>query len=274
MGNKRDYYEVLGIKKGAEESEIKSAYRKLAKKYHPDSIRKDTDDENKIKEAEDKIKEINEAYDVLSEPKKKADYDQFGHSKPDRGGAQQGGGTSGGFGGADVNLDDMFSGGFASYFRSGGVRSESERGKNITAEVRISYEESMYGTEKELTISYSEKCASCNGTGSLSGATPGICTKCKGTGHERTVTQSGFGKMTQTRECTVCRGTGKDMSASCSKCYGRGYIKSSKRVKVKIPRGTVNGHTIKIKNLGEPGSLPGSRGDLVVKVTVRPKFGF
>ena len=270
MGTKRDYYEVLGIKRGADEGEIKSAYRKLVKLYHPDATR---DDEG----AEDKIKEINEAYDVLSDPQKKADYDQFGHSVPDRGSSARSGGgsSSGGFGGsADINIDDMFTGGFGSYFRSGGKRNDPERGRNITADVHISYDESKYGTEKELTINYSEKCGSCNGSGSLSGVTPGICSKCNGTGHERTVTQSAFGKMTQTRECTVCRGTGKDMSASCSKCFGRGYLKSSKRIKVKIPRGVVNGHTIRIKDLGEPGQLPGSRGDLIVNVLVRPKLGF
>ena len=270
MGNKRDYYDVLGLKKGASDGEIKSAYRKLVKKYHPDARPDDA-------EAEAMMKDINEAYDVLSDSQKKADYDQYGHSKPEQGKTrkEEGPFSGSGFGGSgDINIDDLFTGGFGAYFRSGGGRNDPGRGRDVKADIRISYNESVSGTEKEVTINYSEKCSSCNGTGVRSGQTPGVCSKCNGARFERVVISSGFGKMTQTRECEACNGTGKDMSNSCSRCSGRGYLKTSKRIKVKVPRNIVNGHTIRIKDLGDPSETGGARGDLIVKVIVPPKYGF
>jgi len=268
MDNQRDYYESLGLARDADEKEIKSAYRKLVKKYHPDANLHD-------EVAEDKIKEINEAYAILSDPQKKADYDMYGHSKPERGQTRKDSGPfSGGFGSADINVDDLFSGAFGDYFRSKERKSQPGRGGDITINMAIAYAESVSGVEKDITINFSDKCKSCGGTGSRSGAAPGVCPKCNGSRHERVITQSAFGKMTQTRECAACRGTGKHVKDSCSKCSGSGYIKTDKRVKVRIPRGAINGQVITIEGLGKPGDREGMRGDLKVKLTVKPRYGF
>lgn len=273
MGNKRDYYETLGLKKGADDKEIKSAYRKLVKKYHPDA---NPDDAS----AEEKIKEINDAYAVLSDPEKRAEYDIHGHDAPKQGQGQtqKGDGPfSGGFGGsADINIDDLFTGGFGNYFRYGGKQNAPGRGKDIPVKINVSWDEASSGTEKTITSSVSEKCDLCGGSGSKSGktGTAGKCSQCNGMGRETVVTQSAFGKMKQTRQCPACQGTGKDMSESCIKCAGSGYTKKSKRINVKIPRNTVNGQTIRLRGMGEPGDPGCDRGDLVVNVAVRPKFGF
>jgi len=278
MVNKRDYYEVLGLKKDVSEKELKSAYRKLVKKYHPDA---NPDDAG----AEAKMKEVNEAFAVLSDPQKRADYDQRGHAATEqRGGARRDsgpfsggfaggfeGGFGGGFGGGDANYADIFGGGFGEYFAGNRKKNEPGRGRDIKANLRITYEEAMAGTQKEVTINYAQKCATCNGTGSRSGTAAGICPQCNGTGQERVITQSAFGKMTQTRQCTSCGGTGKDMKEACYTCSGKGYIMTRKTIMVKIPRDTVNGQTITINDMGEPGAREDLRGDLVIKVTVRPK---
>jgi len=269
MEKQRDYYEVLELKRGAGEKEIKSAYRKLVKKYHPDA---NPDDAG----AEEKIKEINDAYAVLSDPQKKADYDQYGHAGPPQSRTTKDDGPfSGGFGGsADVRFEDMFTGGFGNYYRAKEKRNEPGRGRDVSAKVVISWDESVAGTEKKLNIGFSEKCDSCGGTGSRSGKTAGICKQCNGSRRERVVTPSAFGKMTQTRECPACRGTGMDMSEACLKCSGKGHIRTSKNIMVKIPRGIANGQTIRINGMGEPGDRNGARGDLIVNVSVRPKYGF
>jgi len=268
MGSNRDYYDILGLKRGAGENELKAAYRKLVKRYHPDA---NPDDAG----AKEKITEINEAYAVLSDPQKREEYDRHGKAAPGRGQPGRGGGpfSSGFGGGADINVDDLFTGGFGDYFRRGEKRGGPGRGRDISAGVSISFEEAVAGTEKEIKVSFSEQCPSCNATGSRTGDAPGDCAQCNGTGQERVITQSGFGKMTQTRQCPACRGTGKDISESCQKCSGRGYIKTGKRIKVKIPRNTANGQLITIGGMGEPGDRQGTRGDLIVKVTVRPKYG-
>jgi len=270
MGNQRDYYDVLGLKRGADEKEIKSVYRKLVKKYHPDA---NPDDAS----AREKIREINDAYAVLSDPQKRADYDMHGHSGADRSRTRNDGGPfTGGFG-SDIDIDDLFTGGFGDYFRGGTKKGTPGRGRNTSAKVYISWDEAVSGTEKKITVSFSEKCVSCNGAGSKSGQsgqTAGICNQCNGAGQERVVTQSAFGKMTQTRKCPACGGTGKDRRESCLKCSGRGYSKINKNIIVKIPKGFTNGQTVKIRDMGEPGSQDGPRGDLLVEVIVRPKYGF
>jgi molecular chaperone DnaJ len=268
MGNQRDFYETLGLKKGAGEKEIKSAYRKLVKKYHPDA---NPDDAS----AEEKIKEINDAYAVLSDPKKKAEYDQYGHSAPDRGQTRKDDSPfSGGFGGGDINIDDLFTGAYADYVRGGRKRGEQGRGRDITVNINVSWDEAISGTEKKISYSYSENCDLCGATGFRTGKTAGDCKQCNGSGRERVVTSSAFGKMTQTRECPACRGKGKDMSESCQKCSGSGKITTSKRIIIKIPKNTANGQTITLRGLGKPGDLNGERGDLIVRVAVRPKYGF
>jgi len=267
MGNQRDYYDVLGLKKDAGEDDIKSAYRKLVKLYHPDA---NPDDEN----AREKIREVNDAYAVLSDPQKRADYDMYGHSAPERGRTRKDSGPfSGGFG-ADINIDDLFTSGFGNFYTGGAKAGAPGRGRNTSAKVYISWDEAVSGTEKKITVNFSEKCLSCNGAGAGAGQTVGVCKQCNGAGQERVVTQSAFGKMTQTRKCPSCGGSGKDKSASCQKCSGSGYTKMSKNIMVKIPKGFVNGQTVKIGGMGDPGNQGGPRGDLIVEVFVRPKFGF
>jgi len=269
MEKKRDYYEVMGLKRGAGEDEIKSAYRKLVKKYHPDANPDDAD-------AMERIREVNDAYAVLSDPQKKADYDLNGHASAERGGARGGtsgdGPFSGGFGGADINVDDIFSGGFGAYFRGDAKRGAPGRGRDVTSKVYISWDEAVSGTERKVPVSFSEKCDSCDGAGSMSGQAIGTCSLCNGAGMERVVTHSGFGKMTQTRKCPACGGTGKDKREACPKCSGSGFTKKNKSVMVKVPKGNVNGQTIKVPGMGEPGSQGGPRGDLLIEVFVRPRF--
>jgi len=265
MENKRDYYEVMGLKRGADEKEIKSAYRMLVKKYHPDANPDDAD-------AMERIREVNDAYAVLSDPQKRADYDRNGHASAERGGTRGDGPFSGGFGSADINVDDLFSGGFGAYFRGDTRRGAPGRGRDVSSKVYISWDEAVSGTEKKLTTNFSEKCDMCDGAGSGSGREIGVCGQCKGAGLERVVTQSGFGKMTQTRKCPTCGGTGKDKREACPKCSGSGYTKKNKTIVVKIPKGHVNGQTIKIGGMGEPGKQGGPRGDLLVEVFVRPRF--
>ncbi|MCL2151762.1 MAG: DnaJ domain-containing protein [Oscillospiraceae bacterium] len=269
MGNQRDFYETLGLKRNAGEKEIKSAYRKLVKKYHPDA---NPDDAN----AEEKIKEINDAYAVLSDPQKKAEYDQFGHSGSERGeGKKSDSPFSGGYSGGDINIDDLFTGAYGDYVRRGRKKGEQGRGRDITVNINVSWDEAISGTDKKIAFNYSEKCDACNETGSRTGgAAAGVCKQCNGAGFERVVSGSAFGKVTRTRECQACKGSGKDMGDSCLKCSGKGYIKISKKIVVKVPRNTVNGQIITIRGLGELGNVNSERGDLIVKVSVRPKYGF
>jgi len=266
MGKKRDYYEVMGLKRGAGEKDIKSAYRSLVKKYHPDA---NPDDANAV----ERIREVNDAYAVLSDPQKRADYDMNGHPSTERGKARNDSGPfSGGFGSAGVDVDDLFTGGFGAYFRGGAKKGAPGRGRNVSEKVYISWDEAVSGTDKKVTVDFSEECDACCGAGSSSGQAVGPCSECKGTGLERVVTQSGFGKMTQTRKCPVCGGAGKDRRETCLKCSGSGYTKKRKRIIVKIPKGFVNGQAIKIGGMGKPGKQGGPRGDLLVEVFVRPKF--
>lgn len=257
---KRDYYEVLGVDKNADEAAIKKAYRVLAKKYHPDMNPGD-------KEAEKKFKEASEAYAVLSDPEKKRQYDQFGHA------AFEGG--AGGFGGFDfssADFGDIFGDIFGDFFgggrRSGRGSSGPMKGANIRTSVRITFEEAVFGIEKELEITLKDECASCHGSGAKPGTSPETCAKCGGKGQVVFTQPSFFGTVRNVQTCPDCNGTGKVIKDKCPDCHGSGYIASRKKIKVSIPAGIDNGQSVRIRDKGEPGSNGGPRGDLLVEVIV------
>ncbi len=257
---KRDYYEVLGVEKNANESAIKSAYRKLAKKYHPDMNPGD-------QEAEKKFKEASEAYAVLSDADKRRKYDQFGHA------AFEQGGGGGGFGGFDFGGDmgDIFGDIFGDLFGGGRSRRNSNgpmRGDDVRASVRITFEEAVKGCEKELELMLKDTCKTCNGTGAKPGTSPQTCTKCGGKGQVVFTQQSLFGMVQNVRSCPECNGKGKIIKEKCPDCYGTGYITNKKKIPVTIPAGIDNGQSIRIREKGEPGINGGSRGDLLVEVMV------
>ena len=256
MADKRDYYEVLGVDKGADESAIKSAYRKLAKKYHPDVNPGD-------KEAEKKFKEATEAYGILSDPEKSRQYDQFGHAA-----FEQGGGGSG-FGGADMG--DIFGDIFGDLFGGGGRRRPNNgpmKGANVRASVRITFEEAVFGCEKELELTLKDTCDTCHGTGAKPGTSPETCSKCHGSGQVVFTQQSMFGTIQNVQTCPDCHGTGKIIKEKCSDCHGTGFISNRKKIQVSIPAGIDNGQSIRIREKGEPGVNGGPRGDLMVEVIV------
>lgn len=255
---KRDYYEVLGVDRNADEGTIKSAYRKLAKKYHPDMNPGD-------KVAEQKFKEASEAYAVLSDAEKRKKYDQFGHAA-----FEQGGGGAGGFGGFDFNGADMGDI-FGDIFGGGRSRRNSNgpmRGADLRAAVRISFEEAVTGCEKELELTLKDECEKCHGTGAKPGTTPQTCPKCGGKGQVVYTQQSLFGMVQNVRSCPDCQGTGKIIKDKCPDCYGTGYIASKKKISVSVPAGIDNGQSIRIRGKGEPGVNGGPRGDLLVEVQV------
>ena len=255
MAEKRDYYEVLGVSKGASDSEIKSAYRKLAKKYHPDMNPGD-------KEAEAKFKEASEAYAVLSDADKRRQYDQFGHAAFD-GGA----GGAGGFDFGGMDMGDIF----GDFFGGGRSRSQSNgpmKGQNIRTSVRITFEEACFGVDKEIDVTLKEECATCHGTGAKPGTSPETCKKCGGKGQVVFTQQSLFGVVRNVQSCPDCHGTGKIIKERCSDCGGSGYISKRKKISVSIPAGIDNGQCVRIRDKGEPGVNGGQRGDLLVEVAV------
>ena len=261
--NKRDYYEVLGVSKDADEDTLKKAYRKLAKKYHPDANPGD-------KEAEAKFKEASEAYSVLSDPQKRQQYDQFGHAAFEQGG---GAGYGGGFGGFDFNggdMGDIFGDIFGDICGGGRSRSRSGpmKGANVRTAVRITFEEAVFGCEKEIEINYKEVCSNCNGTGAKPGTSPQTCTKCNGKGKIMYTQQSFFGQVQNVQTCPECNGTGKVIKEKCPNCYGTGYKTVRKKFKVSIPAGIDNGQCIRMAGGGEPGTNGGERGDLLVEAVV------
>ena len=261
MADKRDYYEVLGVSKTASDSEIKSAYRKLAKKYHPDMNPGD-------KEAEAKFKEASEAYAILSDADKRRQYDQFGHAAFD-------GGAGGGAGGFDFNgfdMGDIFGDIFGDFFGGGG-RSRSAnngpmKGQNVRVSVHLTFEEACFGTEKEIELNIKEDCAKCHGTGAKPGTQPETCSKCGGKGQVVFTQQSLFGVVRNVQACPDCHGTGKIIKDRCPDCGGSGYISRRKKISVSIPAGIDNGQSIRIRDKGEPGINGGPRGDLLVQVIV------
>ena len=254
---KRDYYEVLGIDKNADDAAIKKAYRVLAKKYHPDMNPGDA-------EAEKKFKEASEAYAILSDPEKRRQYDQYGHA------AFDGAGGAGGFGGFDFNsadfgdiFGDIFGGG-----RRSGRSNGPMKGANIRTTVRISFEEAVFGVEKELELQLKDECTACHGTGAKPGTSPETCTKCGGKGQVVFTQQSFFGTVRNVQTCPDCHGTGKVIKDKCPDCRGTGYIANKKKIQVSIPAGIDNGQCVRIRDKGEPGTNGGPRGDLLVEVVV------
>ena len=260
---KRDYYEVLGVDKNADDAALKKAYRALAKKYHPDVNPGDA-------EAEKKFKEASEAYAVLSDADKRRQYDQFGHAA-----FENGGGGAGGFGGFDFNgadFSDIFGDIFGDLFGggrgSGRANNGPMKGMNIRKGVRITFEEAIFGCEKELDIVLKDPCSKCGGTGAKPGTSPETCQKCGGRGQVVYTSQSFFGTVQNVQTCPDCGGSGKIVREKCSDCGGTGYIASKKKIKVTIPAGIDNGQSVRIREKGEPGTNGGPRGDLLVEVTV------
>ena len=262
---KRDYYEVLGVDKNADEAALKKAYRTLAKKYHPDMNPGD-------KEAEKKFKEASEAYAVLSDPEKRRQYDQFGHAAFDGGAGGAGGfGGFGGFDGADFSdiFGDIFGDLFGGGRRGGGRASNGPmKGANIRKGVRITFEEAVFGCEKELEVVIKDPCPKCNGTGAKPGTSPETCPKCVGKGQVVYTQQSFFGTVQNVQTCPDCQGTGKIIKEKCTDCGGTGYVSTKKKISVSIPAGIDNGQSVRIRDKGEPGINGGPRGDLLVEVTV------
>ena len=260
---KRDYYEVLGVDRNADDATIKKAYRQLAKKYHPDMNPGD-------KEAEVKFKEASEAYAVLSDPDKRRQYDQFGHAAFE-GGA---GGGAGGFRGFDFNgadMGDIFGDIFGDLFGGGRGRRANNgpmQGANLRTQVRVTFEEAVFGCDKEIELTLKDECSSCHGTGAKPGTSPVTCPKCGGKGQVVYTQQSMFGMVQNVRPCPDCNGTGKIIKEKCPDCYGTGYIASKKKISVTVPAGIDNGQSIRIRGKGEPGVNGGPRGDLLVEVIV------
>lgn len=260
---KRDYYEVLGVDKNADDAALKKAYRALAKKYHPDMNPGD-------KEAEKKFKEASEAYAVLSDPEKRRQYDQFGHAAFD-GGA----GGAGGFGGFDFNgadfgdiFGDIFGDLFGGRRGSAGARSGPMKGANLRTSVRITFEEAVFGTEKEIELTVKEECKTCHGTGTKPGTSPETCPKCGGKGQVVFTQQSFFGTVRNVQACPDCGGTGKIIKEKCTDCHGSGFVPMKKRFAVTIPAGIDNGQCKRLAGQGEPGINGGPRGDVLVEVIV------
>lgn len=264
MAEKRDYYEILGVSKTATDDEIKKAYRRLAKKYHPDLNPNNP-------EAEARFKEAGEAYQILSNPETRAKYDQFGHAAFD-GASGYGGGAGSGFGGFgfDVNdiFDSIFGGGFGGFGGNRGGRTP-QRGADLRASLEISFEEAVFGTEKDITINKSVPCDACEGTGSKSKETK-RCSVCGGTGQVQVKQNTPFGQFMNVKTCDKCGGTGKAVDDPCQVCRGKGFVRKAVKVHVKIPAGIDNGQAISISGMGEPGSKGGAPGNLLVSVRIRP----
>ena len=269
MAQKRDYYEVLGVSKTATDDELKKAYRKLAKQYHPDA-----NPDNK-EEAERKFKEINEAYENLSDPQKRKMYDQFGHDGPSGfGGGASGGYYSAGFDGFSdfSDLGDIFSSFFGGGFGGRSSRKNNNgpvKGADLKATVDITFEESFLGVEKEVVINRNETCTTCGGNGAKPGTVIDKCGVCGGTGQVRQIQNTILGQMQTTRTCSNCGGTGKVIKQPCEACKGKGKIRKQAKIKVKIPAGIDDNQTIVLRGEGESGSRGGPKGDLYIVIRVK-----
>lgn len=262
--DKRDYYEVLGVSKGATEDELKRAYRKLAMKYHPD---KNPDNA----EAEAKFKEINEAYEILSNPEKRNLYDQFGHAGVNQNGGGGYGGFEGGFGGFEDIINEMFGGGFGGSFRSSGARRNGpQKGADIRVDMTLSFEEAAFGVSKEIEFYRTEDCPSCNGTGAEKDSAVHTCSKCNGSGEVRFSQRTLFGESISVRACDSCGGTGKTIEKPCNTCKGKGKIKKKTKMDVKIPGGVSTGNQLTLRGEGDLGTKGGPRGDVYVVIRVTP----
>ena len=269
MSEKRDYYEVLGVSKSADAKEIKKAYRKLAMKYHPDKNPGD-------KEAEEKFKEINEAYEVLSDEEKRSTYDRFGHDGLNNqggfgGGQGFGGFGGGGFGGFEDIFGDIFGGGFGGGgFGGGGSRRRGpRRGADIRQSVTITFEEAAFGKKLKVKLNRSEECEECHGSGAKPGTSKKTCPTCHGTGTVQSVQRTPFGNIASQRTCSTCNGEGEINENPCNKCHGTGSVRKTKTIEVDIPAGIDDGQMIKLSGQGEVGEKGGPRGDLYIVVNVQ-----
>jgi molecular chaperone DnaJ len=270
MADKRDYYEVLGLQKGASDDEIKKAYRRIAKECHPDLHPDD-------KAAEARFKEANEAYAVLSDPDKKAKYDQFGFAGVD---PSYGAGAGGGFNGDFSDLGDIFGDIFGGFGFGGGSSSRTQqrngpqRGESLRVRVTISFEEAAFGCKKDVTITRVDQCSDCKGSGCASGTTAEVCPECHGSGSVRTQQRTAFGVFQSTSGCPKCGGSGKIIHSPCPTCHGNGSIRVQKTLSVSIPAGIDNGETISLRGQGNSGKNGGPAGDLLITVQVRPSAVF
>lgn len=261
----KDYYSILGVDKNASADEIKSAYRRLAKKYHPDL--------NKAPDAAEKFKEINEAYEVLGDDKKRANYDQFGSADGPQFGGGQGGGFSdffggGGFGGFGGGFSDIFSDIFSAFGGEGRRSRVNERGEDINLAMKLSFEEALFGVEKTITIGKVETCGACSGTGAKNGTAFSTCPDCKGLGRVRIQQNTMFGTTIREGACSKCGGTGKVIKEKCADCAGKGYKRVQKEITVKIPAGIDDGQTVRMRGEGNAPLGRGVNGDLNIKITV------
>ena len=261
MAEKRDYYEILKVDRNASSDDIKRAYRKLAKKYHPDVNPGD-------KTAEARFKEANEAYEILSDQDKRAKYDQFGHAGVDPNGFGGGGFGDFDFGGFGDIFETFFGGGTG--FGASGRRNGPQKGRDIQTSVEVAFEEAAFGVEKEINIFRMENCDTCHGTGAKPGTEAKTCTTCHGTGQVQYKQQTPFGQFVNVKTCDSCRGEGKVISNPCKFCHGKGKVRKSKTIKVDIPAGIDDGQTISLRGEGEPGTKGGVQGNLYITVTIRP----
>ena len=265
----KDLYEILGVNKNATDDEIKKAYKKLAKKYHPDLNREDP------KTAEEKMKEINVAYDILKDPQKRAQYDQFGPGVFTGGGG--GAGPTGGFdfgdifgGGGGFDMGDIFEQFFGGARRTANRQTGPERGADLRYDLTINFEDAAFGKEMNIKVPRMEPCEECDGTGAAKGTTPETCPDCKGTGMRQTMTRTAFGVISNARPCERCHGTGKIIKNPCPHCHGNGKVRVERDIKVNIPKGVDNGTRLRIANGGQAGTRGGAAGDLYVYINVKP----
>ena len=265
----KDLYEILGVNKNATDDEIKKAYKKLAKKYHPDLNREDP------KTAEEKMKEINVAYDILKDPQKRAQYDQFGPGVFTGGGG--GAGPTGGFdfgdifgGGGGFDMGDIFEQFFGGARKSANRQTGPERGADLRYDLTINFEDAAFGKEMNIKVPRMEPCEECDGTGAAKGTTPETCPDCKGTGMRQTMTRTAFGVISNARPCERCHGTGKIIKNPCPHCHGNGKVRVERDIKVNIPKGVDNGTRLRIANGGQAGTRGGAAGDLYVYINVKP----
>lgn len=256
MATKRDYYEVLGVDKNASDDELKKAYRKLARQYHPDVNPGD-------KEAEEKFKEVNEAYDVLSDSTKRAQYDQFGHDGPGAGFGGAGGFGAGGFGDMG-DIFDMFFGGMG-----GSAQKGPRKGADLRYDLTIDFEEAVFGTEKTITIPRWDACDACGGTGAKKGTSPSTCPRCHGTGQVTTMQKTPFGSFQSVKTCPECGGRGSVITDPCPECGGQGRKRVTRKLEIKVPAGVDTGSRLRMSGEGEAGEQGGPKGDLYIYINVR-----
>jgi len=262
MANKRDYYEILGVKKDATEDELKKAFRKLARQFHPD-VNKDNP-----KESEEKFKELNEAYSVLSDPQKRAVYDQYGHAAAE----QNFGGAGGGFG--DFGFEDIFDMFFGGGRGNPGQKNGAQRGNDLRYDLEISFEEAAFGKETKVEIPRTETCPTCKGNRAKPGTPIRSCTNCNGTGQMQVVQNTAFGKFVNVRTCDHCRGEGKVVETPCTECNGSGRVRKTRKIDIKIPAGIENGSRLRVTGEGEAGMRGGPAGDLYISIFIKAHAQF